>query len=189
MSRITKPIALLGLFFLIFSLSNAAPFAKETVIYVVRHAEKDTSDPKNNDPELNAEGKQRALDLNEFLKREKLTAVFSTNYKRTMQTVASLAQRNGIPVKTYDPKNPGAVAKLVKEEFLNKKIAIAGHSNTILGLIKAFGSIPPVDKLEDDDYDLLFTITINKDGESSLTTQRFGNSHHSTEIPLMESVH
>ena len=189
MSRIPKPIALLGLFFLIFSLSSAIPVAKETVIYVVRHAEKDTSDPKNNDPNLNAEGKQRALDLNEFLKKEKLAAAFSTNYKRTLQTVAPAAQRNGIPVKTYDPKDPDAVAQLIKQEFQNRKVVIAGHSNTILGLVKAFGTTPPVDKLEDDDYDLLFTITINKDGESSLTIQRFGKPHHSTEIPQMESVH
>ena len=188
MSRIPKPLALLSLFFLMFSLSSAGSFTKETVIYVVRHAEKDTSDPKNNNPDLNAEGKQRALDLNEFLKKEKLAAAFSTNYKRTLQTVAPVAQRNGIPVKTYDPKDPAAVAQLIMQEYPNQKVVIAGHSNTILGLVEAFGEHPPVDKLDDEDYDLLFTIKINKDGQSSLTTQRFGKAHHSTAIPVMEPV-
>ena len=183
MNKIQKPIAWLGLFFLIFSLGGATPTAKETVVYIVRHAEKDTSDVKNNDPDLNAEGKERARALNQFLKKEKIAAVFSTEYKRTMQTAAPVAQRNGIPVKTYDAKDPQAIARLIKSEYADRITLITGHSNTILELVKAFGLTPPVDELKDDDYDLIFKITIHKNGEQSLKTQRFGKPHHSTEIP------
>ena len=39
-----------------------------TTIYIVRHAEKDVSDPKNQDPELSVEGRERAEALANKLK-------------------------------------------------------------------------------------------------------------------------
>ncbi|NEU09063.1 histidine phosphatase family protein [Flavihumibacter sp. R14] len=186
MKRFTQPMAWLGFLFLLVSLSSASLPAKETVIYIVRHAEKDTSDPTNNNPDLNAEGKERAVALNGFLKKEKFAAVFSTPYKRTMQTASPVAQRNGVPVKSY--KDSKEVAELVKSEFANQKILIAGHSNTILEIVKAFGATPPFETLNDDDYDLIFMVRISKDGEVSLKTQRFGKPHHSSPIPEIKSV-
>lgn len=187
MNRIPKPLAFLGLFFLLFSLSSSTPAAKDTIVYIVRHAEKETSDVKNNDPELSAEGRDRAVALNSFLRKEKLSAVYSTRYKRTTQTAAPVAQRNGVPVKTYDANDPAGIAKLIKADFRNQKVLIVGHSNTILELVKAFGETPPVDKLNDDDYDLIFTIITNKKGNTSLKIQRFGKAHHSTEMALVKS--
>lgn len=182
MIRNLKPWAILGLFFLFVSLSSATPGSKETTIYIVRHAEKDTSNSKNSDPGLNNEGKERVKALNKFLKKETISAVFSTNYKRTIQTVAPVAQRNGLPLKTYEANEPMKIVQLIKSEFLNHKTLIVGHSNTILELIKAFGVTPPFNKLNDNDYDLIFMITINKTGDTSLIVRRFGKSHHSTEI-------
>lgn len=187
MNRIPKPVAFFGLFLLLFCLSSNIPVAKDTVIYIVRHAEKDASDAKNNDPDLSAEGRERAEALNSLLAKEKLSAVYSTKYKRTTQTAAPLAQRNGVPVKTYEANDPSGVAQLIKRDFLNKKVLIVGHSNTILEIVKAFGENPPVDKLNDDDYDLLFTIIIDKKGSTTLRAQRFGKSHHSTELTLIKS--
>ncbi|HQS07084.1 MAG TPA: phosphoglycerate mutase family protein, partial [Daejeonella sp.] len=57
-----------------------------TTIYIVRHAEKDVSDPKNQDPELSSEGMERAEALADKLKEIKLDAAFATKYKRTSQT-------------------------------------------------------------------------------------------------------
>lgn len=188
MSKIQPPLVWLGIFFLIISLSSASPAAKDTVIYIVRHAEKDQSDPKNNDPELSNEGKERARALNRYLKREKISAVFSTSYKRTMQTAAPVARRNGIPVRIYDAKKHNDIVKLIKSEYLNQKSLLVGHSNTILELVKAFGLTPPVDKLNDDDYDLIFVLTFHKNGETSLKTKRFGKRHHSTEMPVLKSA-
>jgi broad specificity phosphatase PhoE len=186
MKRLLKPLAWIGLLFFVASLSSAILPSRETVIYIVRHAEKDTSDKANNNPELTAEGKERAAALNEFLRKEKISAVFSTGFKRTMQTASPVAQRNGIPVKTYDHRDSKAVAGLVKSEYPNQKVLIAGHSNTILDLVNAFGPTPPFEKLNDDDYDLIFTVTIDKHGEARLSTQRFGKSHHSSPIPKMK---
>jgi 2,3-bisphosphoglycerate-dependent phosphoglycerate mutase len=184
MSRINKSLAFIFLFILILSSGSATRLEKETVIYIVRHAEKDTKDPKNNDPDLNAEGSERARALNVFLRKEKISAVFSTNYKRTMQTAAPVARRNGIPVKTYESNNPESLVNLIELEFANKKILVTGHSNTILELVKAFGLAPPVARLNDDDYDLIFIVILQKGKEPELKIKRYGHAHHSTELAI-----
>ena len=182
MNRIHKPMAFLALFFLIFSLSSASPSAKDTVIYIVRHAEKDTADPKNNNPELSPEGRKRARALNHFLKKVKISAAFSTSFNRTMQTVELVALRNGIKAIPYDSKKPDELVKVIGSGYEGKNILVAGHSNTILELVKAFDVSPPVDKLNDDDYDLIFIITLQANGNPELKIKRYGKRHHSTEI-------
>ena len=181
-TKIFKLYVFLTLALSLISLSSNTDARNQTVIYIVRHAEKDISNPGNKDPELSSEGKQRVGALSKLLKKESISAVFSTKYKRTMQTVAPIAQRNGIPVKSYSEANK-EFADLVKTEFLNKKTLIGGHSNTVLDLVRSFGLQPPVDQLTEEDYDLLFTVTISKSGEPTLTIQRYGKAHHQTMIP------
>jgi len=189
MNRITKSLTWLCLFLLVAPLNGSAKLPDETIIYIVRHAEKDTSNTKNNDPDLSNLGKERAESLNDFLRKEKISAVFATNFKRTIQTVAPVAQHNEVSINTYDAKDHSVIARTVTSELTNQKVLVAGHSNTILEIVKAFGVNPPVDRLNDDDYDLIFQIRIDKNGSTSLTTKRFGKKHHSTLIADKESVH
>jgi hypothetical protein len=105
-----------------------------------------------------------------------------------MQTVEPIAVRNGIKVKPYDSKKPDELVKLIKSEFAGKKVLVAGHSNTVLELVKAFKTNPPINKLNDDDYDLIFILTLEADGEPDLKIKRYGKRHHSTEIAFSKSV-
>lgn len=182
MNRIHKPMAFLSLLFLIFSLSSAVSFNSDTVIYIVRHAEKDITNPKDTNPDLNSEGRKRAKALNHYLRKVKIDAAFSTSFKRTMQTVEPVALRNGITAKPYDSKKPENLVKVIRSQYEGKNILVAGHSNTILELAKAFGTNPPLDKLNDDDYDLVLIITLHASGNPELKIKRYGKRHHSTEI-------
>ena len=170
------------LIFSAFSFSPTARYSKETVIYIVRHAEKDISDESNTNPGLNAEGKIRAKDLAQTLKKEKFAAVFSTPYKRTMETAAPVAQRSGLPVLNYSDLEE--LVNTIKSSYPYKTILIVGHSNTILDIAKAFGTQPVAEKLIDDDYDLLLKVIIDKKGQSHLKIYRFGKEHHSTKISI-----
>lgn len=162
-------------------ISTTSVKVDKTVVYIVRHGEKDISDPGNPNPELNDAGRERALALAKELKAQKFDVIFSTQYKRTMNTVAPIARRYDRTIEFYDPKNPEALAELVKTKHRNKKILIAGHSNTVLELVEAFGGKRPVSELTEEDYDLLFKITI-KDTGSELTTKRYGAPHHVTQL-------
>ena len=188
MSRITTSLTWLCLLLLVAPSTGLAKLPDETIIYIVRHGEKDTSNAKNSDPDLSKEGRERAEALKDFLGQNKISAVYSTNFKRTIQTVAPVAQHNEVAINTYDARDHSEIARIVKSKLAPQKILVAGHSNTILEIVKAFGVTPPADKLNDDDYDLIFQIRIDKDGSTSLKTSRFGKKHHSTPIAETELV-
>lgn len=175
-----KTIILLLLSICSYSCINALP--NSTVVYIVRHAEKDVSDPKNQDPDLSAIGKLRAKDLNERLKIHKIDAVFSTKFKRNKQTGEAIAKRNGLIIREYDAHNYNELSQLVKTEFKNKKVLIVGHSNTVLELLESFGAVRPIASLTDSDYDFFFELKINSIGKAALNTSRYGQKNHSTEL-------
>ncbi len=173
---------LLAVLVAIFSFSFTPVTKIGTTVYIVRHAEKDMSDLKNADPDLSEEGRNRAKKLAEQLKKEKFDVVFSTKYKRTIQTVDLVARKNSLNVEYYNPADFKGLAERIKTKYKNKKVLIAGHSNTVLELAEAFGVKRPLASLTDDDYDFLFKITIDDTGNSILKTRHYGKSHHTSEI-------
>src|SRR5688572_9324376 len=92
----TKSIAaiVLGL-----CLACSAPAQNKTII-LVRHAEKVDA---SRDPELSAEGRQRAERLRRVIKKYKPGAVYSTDFKRTRDTVSPVASSRNLQIQTYDP--------------------------------------------------------------------------------------
>ena|SRR5438552_11616000 len=56
------------------------------ILFLVRHAEKAMTG--GNDPELSAVGQERAEALARILKDCKITAIFTTEFKRTQETAA-----------------------------------------------------------------------------------------------------
>jgi broad specificity phosphatase PhoE len=151
-----------------------------TTIYIVRHAEKDVSDSKNQDPELSVEGRERAEALASKLKEIKLDAAFATKYKRTSQTAYYSAKKSNIEIQTYDAHDFSGIAELVKTKHRGHKVLIVGHSNTVLELLEAFGAQRPLTVLSDDDYDFFFELKIDSKGKAELKTQQYGKSHHSS---------
>lgn len=164
------------------ALSCRTDLPGNTTIYIVRHAEKDVSDPKNQDPELSAEGRERADALANKLKDIKLDAAFATKYKRTIQTAYNSAKSSNIEVQTYEAHDSRGIAELVKTKFTKKKVLIIGHSNTVFKLLEAFGVRRPLAALTDEDYDFFFELNIDPKGKAELRTQHYGKAHHSSII-------
>lgn len=155
-------------------------YAQKTTIWVVRHAEKDTSDPKEKDPDLSPEGKERAEALAKYLKGEKLDSIFSTNYKRTKLTGYPTADKIGLAIKTYDATKQKVFADGLMKNAKGKKMLIIGHSNTVQEILVAFGATKPVKDLTDDDYDYIFMLTIKGD-KKEVKVERYGVPHHAKE--------
>ncbi|MFC5271491.1 histidine phosphatase family protein [Adhaeribacter terreus] len=82
---------------------------KATIVYLVRHAEKSTNHP--DDPDLNAAGKARAEALKEILLNKDISAIYSTNYKRTKQTAEPLAKARNLAVQQYEAHDYGGITK------------------------------------------------------------------------------
>ncbi len=168
-----KNISLILLLFI-----SCQTFAQTTTVWVVRHAEKATTPA--NDPDLTPEGRARAAALAKQLKRQKIAAVFATPYKRTTQTGESTLKKAGLSeVKTYNPSDLPVFAKQVLQEYAGKNVLVVGHSNTIIPTVQAFGATKPFDTLDDEDYDLLFKVTIGPDKKAKLSVKRYGAPHRS----------
>ncbi|WP_373074277.1 histidine phosphatase family protein [Zeaxanthinibacter enoshimensis] len=96
--------------------------------YLIRHAEKDRSNPENSDPELTQKGLGRAMHWAEILKEVSLDAIYSTDFERTSMTAAPAAVKQDITVQFYDPSTLNMEEFKQQTEGMN--VLIVGHSNT-----------------------------------------------------------
>ncbi len=129
---------------------------KATTIFLVRHAEKAD---QSRDPDLNLAGKARAHRLLELLGEADIRAVYSTDYKRTQQTVAPIADKRGLNIISYRPFDEGMIEDLcTKHEGQN--IVVAGHSNTIPDLVNKLIGEQKYEQLDDSDYSNIFVVTL-----------------------------
>ena len=139
----------------------AVPAAAQQQIFVVRHAERadaaaGASPTMASDPDLSDAGRARAESLAAALKDARISAIFVTPYKRTMQTAAPLAKALGIQPVAIDPKD--AAGMIEKARAANGNVLIVGHSNTVPDILTRLG-ITDAPKLGDNDYDNLFVVT------------------------------
>src|SRR5687768_16335466 len=95
---------------------STAVSAQDKTIILVRHAEK--ADATSQDPELSAEGKQRADRLIKTIGKYKPGAFYSTNFKRTRGTLAPLAAKRKKTVEVYDPrKSSELIDSIIKSKI------------------------------------------------------------------------
>lgn len=171
----------ISIIFIFFYLTNFILSAQTTTIYLVRHAEKVTVNPKEKDPLLTEQGQQRALDLAKKLKKQKINSIFSTNYQRTKLTAKPLAEAKSIDIKIYEPKDLKAFANQLLTENEGNKILVVGHSNTVLETIEALGGKRPIPEITDQEYDYLFTVQVKKGGEVKVAVEHYGVKNSNTE--------
>ena len=147
-------------------------FAQETTTFIlVRHAEK-TSDGTS-DPGLTEEGVARANNtLSMFLQTE-ITAIYSTNYKRTKMTVAPLAESKKIEIEIYDPKDLIEFYLNLLRDNYGGTAVICGHSNTTPVLANLLLGEKIIKEFKDDDYGNLLIITIGDSGKAKLLHLRY----------------
>ncbi len=134
-------------------LAPVAALAEPSAIYLVRHGEKAS---EQGDPDLTAQGRSRAEHIGILLHRAGVNHIFSTPTNRTRQTAAPLAQRTGVSVQLYDPRNPKALVEKVRG--LDGAVLVVGHSNTLPELVRLFGGAPGAD-IADDEYDRVYQLT------------------------------
>ena len=145
-----KALALFLLLFVSVSMAAAQP-----VVVIVRHAEKATNGGK--DPDLSSAGRARADALARILKDADITAIFTSEFKRTQETAAPTATLIGVTATVVPAKDTaGLVAKLHQ---LNGNALVVAHGDTIPNIIKALGMDRPIN-IPDEDYSELLIVTL-----------------------------
>ena len=135
--------------------------AQNKTIILVRHAEK--ADATSQDPELSAEGKQRAERLVKVAGKYKPGAFYSTNFKRTRDTLAPLAAKRKKTVAIYDARKPAELLDQITKSKIKRHI-ISGHSNTVPGLANFIAKKDVFKNLDESEYGVLWVIRM-KNGQ------------------------
>ncbi len=152
--------------------------ATTTVIFV-RHAEKELEPP--DDPDLSEAGQRRVAELTRQLVDADVVAgvdaIYSTPYKRTLQTAQPLADALDLPVQRYDPDDNEAVLETILANHKGKIILVVGHSDTIPGLIADLGASKNVPAIADTEYDNIYIVSIPWFGKTKTIRLRFGEAY------------
>ncbi|GIU54138.1 MULTISPECIES: SixA phosphatase family protein [Shewanella] len=135
------------------SINQASDKQKKTYI-LVRHAEKQ----KGDNPELTQQGQQRAKRLAHILSSVPLSAIYSTDYKRTKLTALPTSELTAIPLTHYDPRQLAAFASKLQSSS-QSHILVVGHSNTTPKLVTHLGGNAGEDINEKSEFDRLYILT------------------------------
>ena len=143
-------ILLLSLFAVGISVTSAEPF-----VVIVRHAEKAATGGK--DPDLSVAGRARAAALARILKDAGISAIFTTEFKRTQETAAPTSTSTSVAPTIVPGKDiAGLVAKMHQ---LKGNALVVAHGDTIPEIIKALGIETPI-QISDNDYSELFVVSL-----------------------------
>lgn len=150
--------------------TGSAPVDAASTFVIVRHAEKaaDGSD----DPPLTDAGQARAQALAQRLSAVPVIAVYTTPYRRTRQTATPTAHEHGLPLITYDAKQPAAeFAAQLRQRHAGQTVLVVGHSNTVPGIAAALCQCE-VREMSEAEYDRVMTVRVDGDGRAAFETGR-----------------
>lgn len=144
-----------------------------TTFYLIRHAEKDRTNPEDIDPELNQAGLGRAMHWAEILNEVSLDAIYTTDFERTQMTAAPAAVKQDLTVQVYDPD------ELNIDQFtadnLGKTVLVVGHSNTTPDMVNKLIGEEKYGPMDDSDNGSLFIV--QQTGEQRTHMRLLFNCH------------
>ncbi|WNM19983.1 phosphoglycerate mutase family protein [Flavobacterium capsici] len=152
-----------NIFLIIFALSTCLNvFSQDeiTKIIVARHAEKENDGTKN--PSLSEAGKIRAEKLKDLFVDVKIDKLFSTNYKRTIETLQPIAASKKLDIVNYNPNDLSFAKDLISTEK-GKTVLVVGHSNTCPKLVNSLIDESKYQNLDENDYGKIWIITFKND--------------------------
>ncbi len=157
-------VAVLGLVLLACNLAQAAELElpAEYSLVLVRHAEKASG---GFDPELTETGQARARFFAQWVSGPDIQAIWSSEFRRTLDTVCPLADRLGLEIGRYDPGRQQLLLRKLREQQLNA--FVVGHSNTIPQLAAMLCECH-VEPMNDSEYERAFLLKITE-GQTTLS--------------------
>lgn len=160
--RIT--LCLVGLGAMLVAACQSALPTESGTAYLVRHAEKETSETGSQnfnprDPLLTQVGALRAEALADRLENAGIVEIWSSDTTRTRETAKPLAERLGLAIQIYDPFELEAFAAQLKTRS-EATVLVVGHSNTTPPLAQLLGADPGPEIVEASEYDRLYVIEL-----------------------------
>jgi len=141
-------------------------------VVLVRHAEK-SAEPKD-DPALSSAGQQRAQALADALEHAQVRSIITTQFRRTRETAAPLAERLHItPQVVAASKGDAHVLEVVAAVRAQQgTVLVVGHSNTVARIAHALGA-PAMADLCETTFGLALVLT-PAEADAPLLRLRYG---------------
>jgi broad specificity phosphatase PhoE len=170
------------------TIAGVTPAAAGQVIFLVRHAERAEAPAQPaaaappaqskashgmmmpDDPPLTAAGEQRAARLAATLAQAGIKAIYTTEFRRTRQTAAPLADKLKIKPVMAAAKDPAPLVAELKRA--QAPVLVVGHANTLPALITALGVTEAV-TIGDNDYDNIFIVVRAATGPATLIRLKY----------------
>jgi broad specificity phosphatase PhoE len=151
-------------------------------VMLVRHADIDLP-ARSSDPPLNPAGQERAKALAHVAGMAEITALFTSPYHRTRQTLEPLASLLGVQPRVAP--EPPALAGQVLAGAARSVVLIVGHSNTVPAIIAALRASPAEVTIGEQEFDNLFIVTItHQSGRPSMLRLKYGTPSVSSGLKL-----
>jgi broad specificity phosphatase PhoE len=144
-----------------------------TVVVIVRHAETEaSSDP---DPGLSVDGRERAARLAKMLSEARpvrgIDAIFTSELRRTQQTVTPLSETLALPVSVVPTATWKDLPRRILRSHRGEYVLVAGHSNTVPSLIHALTG--ETVSLREDEYDAMFIVFVPQISKAKVVRIRY----------------
>jgi hypothetical protein len=140
-----------------------------TTVVLIRHGDIDDQSEV-----LNARGQERALALVGAVKDMRITAIYSPDVRRNLDTVRPLAKQRNIEI-TLTPVVSLLVAKEISQEIVTKHAGgtvlwVGNRSGNLQAVYQHLGGTGPGPV----EYGDLYIMTIPDQGEAKVVKKRFG---------------
>lgn len=135
-----------------------------TTFILLRHAEK--GNDGTDDPNLNAEGEERARRITQLLQETRIDAIYATNFKRTRQTVQPLATEKALDVISYEPFKPAEIETML-QKHQGGTILVCGHSNNIPWTANLLMGNDELKDYQESQYGIFLIVTVVEKGKNA----------------------
>ena len=168
--RRLRLIPIIGYTFVALGLAYFLAERTSTTVIFVRHADTDAAMAgPDDDPPLNARGRQRAELLADYLEDVDvvggLNAIYASDKRRTQETAAPLAKRLNMPVQIADHLDTDGFMDRVLRDHGGEIVLVVSHSNTIAPLIDELHGSKRLPPFGPDDFDEIYIVTIPWSGK------------------------
>ena len=143
-----------------------------TTVILIRHAERLSVPPGNNDPHLSAAGKSRAKLLLHVLSEASVSAIYTSEFIRTNETAQPLADELGLsPIKATDAQD---IQNDILLNHAGKTVLVVGHTDTVPEVIRLLGDNSG-HEIDDDEFDNMFIATVLGESSVRVTRLKYGD--------------
>lgn len=144
-----------------------------TVVVVVRHAETEFgTDP---DPGLSVDGRERAARLAKMLSQARpvrgIDAIFTSELRRTQQTVTPLSETLALPLSVVPTAAWKDLPSRILRSHRGEYVLVSGNLTTVPALVKALSDESV--SVREDEYDAMFIVFVPQISKAKIVRVRY----------------